>query len=476
MEREVNKEKKEGGSRNYGRFALSLGQQIRQFLKDLLDIRKETDRDATIKDVNEDISFKGHNAWILIFSIFVASIGLNLGSASVVIGAMLISPLMGPIVGVGLSIAINDVDTLKRSVVNLIVMMLLSILTAWFYFFISPIKEATPELIARTYPTVLDVLLAISGGLALTVGKTKKGTMISVILGVAIATALMPPLCTVGYGLAVGNWEYIWGAFYLFSINSVFIALSTYAVAKMLRFPMVEYADSRKRHNIARIATVVGVLVTIPSVVLFIKLLNQQLFVANSEKFVEEVVQYEGTEVIKFTHNYQKGEIGVFLIGKRVPEETIDGWKEELGKRSKLKKAELHIHQGAAATRESSGQLTKEDKAEFLEEIYVKNQQALEEKDTLIAVLEEELSKFKTAGIPFEKISREARINYTDIEELSFANTIVTDFEEIDTLPTFNVKWQNQVSVPAQKEQLEKLKQWLQVRLSLDTLKVQTVQ
>ena len=120
--------------------------------------------------------------------------------------------------------------------------------------------------------------------------------------------------------------------------------------------------------------------------------------------------------------------------------------------------------------------MTEEDKAEFLEEIYVKNQQALEEKDTLIAVLEEELSKFKTAGIPFEKISREARINYTDIEELSFANTIVTDFEEIDTLPTFNVKWQNQVSVSKQKEQLEKLKQWLQVRLSLDTLKVQTVQ
>ena len=158
------------------------------FFKELLDLREETDRETTIENVKTDISIKGHNAWILIFSIFVASIGLNVSSAAVVIGAMLISPLMGPIVGLGLSVAINDVETLKKSLINLGVMVALSVITAYLYFSISPLTKETPELLARTYPTILDVLIAIFGGLALIVAKTKKGTMASVIFGVAIAT------------------------------------------------------------------------------------------------------------------------------------------------------------------------------------------------------------------------------------------------------------------------------------------------
>src|SRR5690606_33222346 len=214
--------------------AKGLWNNIKAFISELLNIQDDTDRETTVESIKKDISFKGHNAWILVFSIFVASIGLNVSSAAVIIGAMLISPLMGPIVGAGLSLAINDIDTLKRSLMNLAVMVVLSVLTAWLYFSISPIKQETPELIARTYPTILDVLVALFGGLALIVAKTKKGTIASVIMGVAIATALMPPLCTVGYGLAVGNWSYAGGAFYLFSINSVFIALSTFVVAKLL--------------------------------------------------------------------------------------------------------------------------------------------------------------------------------------------------------------------------------------------------
>ncbi|MFT4802786.1 MAG: putative hydrophobic protein (TIGR00271 family), partial [Flavobacteriaceae bacterium] len=225
----------------------SAWQGLSLFFKELLDISEETDREATIEGVKKDISFKGHNAWILIFSIFVASIGLNVSSTAVVIGAMLISPLMGPIVGLGLSVAINDVETLKKSLINLGVMVALSVITAYLYFTISPLTKETPELLARTYPTILDVLIAIFGGLALIVAKTKKGTMASVIFGVAIATALMPPLCTVGYGLAVGNLQFAGGAIYLFSINAVFIALTTFLIAKILRFPMVKYANSKRR-------------------------------------------------------------------------------------------------------------------------------------------------------------------------------------------------------------------------------------
>ena len=462
----------EGDTADMGR---RLGSEIKLFFKELLDIRQGSDRDATVEDVKKDISFKGHNAWILIFSIFVASIGLNVSSAAVIIGAMLISPLMGHIVGVGLSVAINDVETLKRSLVNLGVMVILSVLTAYFYFTISPIKQETPELIARTYPTILDVLVAMFGGLALIVAKTKKGTIASVIMGVAIATALMPPLCTVGYGLAMGNWEYAGGAFYLFSINSVFIALSTFVVAKMLGFPMVKYANSKRRKRTARLATGIAILVMIPSVVLFIKLLEQQVFLTKSEEFVREVIQYEGAEIVKRTQDYKTGYIDVYLIGKRVPEKEIQEWVNELSETPDLRNAVLRVHQGTDQNPEYAAQLTSEVKAGILEDLYVRNQQVVEDRDARIRLLEEELTKYRGAGIPFERLSREARINYKGLEELSYANSITTNFEKIDTLTTFSAKWNKSLSASSQEAERKKLYEWLQVRLSLDTLVVRTV-
>lgn len=199
--------------------AKGLFESVKAFLIELLDFRSDTDRDATIAAIKADIPFKGATAWILICSIFVASIGLNANSTAVVIGAMLISPLMGPILGIGLSIAINDIDTLKRSLINLATMLILSLLTAYLFFEFFPLSEDTSELLGRTRPDIRDVLIAFFGGLALIIARTKKGTIASVIFGVAIATALMPPLCTAGYGLAKGNWSYFSGAMYLFSIN-----------------------------------------------------------------------------------------------------------------------------------------------------------------------------------------------------------------------------------------------------------------
>lgn len=216
-------EEKAAETVNVGQDAKGLVKSVSVFLSDLLDIRDETDREQTIEGIKADIPFKGHIAWILIFAVFIASIGLNVSSTAVVIGAMLISPLMGPILGVGMSLAIFDMQTLKRSLVNLGVMVGLSVFTAFLYFKLSPLTELTPELEARTSPNILDVFVAIFGGLALIVAKSKKGTMASVIFGVAIATALMPPLCTVGYGLAVWEPRFFAGAMYLFCINTIFI-------------------------------------------------------------------------------------------------------------------------------------------------------------------------------------------------------------------------------------------------------------
>ncbi len=456
----------------FAKVKLNTWESIKKFLSELFDIRADTDRDATIDAVKKDISFKGHTAWILIFSIFVASIGLNVSSAAVVIGAMLISPLMGPIVGIGLSVAINDVDTLKRSMMNLGVMVFLSVLTAFLYFKLSPLTEETPELIARTYPTILDVLIAIFGGLGLIVAKTKSGTIASVIFGVAIATALMPPLCTVGYGLAIGNASYAGGALYLFSINAVFIALSTFIVSKILSFPMVRYANSKRRKRTAQIASLIAIAVIVPSVWLFIKLLDQQVFENKTKEFVNNTIRYEGAEVVKFTQDYKSKNINVYLIGRPVPQNKINEWVSELEKTEKLEQTHLRIYQGADQTGEISAKLSGEIKAGILEDLYVKNEQLIQNKDEKISFLENEIALMKVQNVPFKELSEELKINYEGVETFSYSNKITTNFQKTDTLPVINIRWKKDVSSNERRTDLKKIEAWLKFKLKLDTLQV----
>ncbi|KXN99001.1 membrane protein [Aequorivita aquimaris] len=451
---------------------LNTWQSIKKFLTELFDIRSDSDRDATIEAVKKDISFKGHTAWILIFSIFVASIGLNVSSTAVVIGAMLISPLMGPIVGIGLSVAINDVDTLKRSLINLGVMVFLSVLTAFLYFKLSPLTEETPELIARTYPTILDVLIAIFGGLGLIVAKTKSGTIASVIFGVAIATALMPPLCTVGYGLAIGNASYAGGALYLFSINAVFIALATFIVSKILQFPLVRYANSKRRKRTAQIASLIAIAVMVPSVWLFIKLLDQQVFENKTKEFVKNVINYEGAEVVKFTQDYKSKNIDVYLIGRPVPQNKINDWLTQLEETENLEGSRLRIYQGADQSGEMAAKLSGEIKAGILEDLYVKNEQIIQDKDEKIRFLENEVALLKIQNVPFEELSEEIKINYENIETFSYSNKITTDFKKTDTLPVVNIRWKNNVSSSARKADLKKIEAWLKFKMKLDTIQV----
>lgn len=455
--------------------AKGLWENIKVFISELLDIRHDTDRESTIEAITKDISFKGHNAWILIFSIFVASIGLNVGSTAVVIGAMLISPLMGPIVGIGLAVAINDVTMLKRSFINLGVMVFLSVLTATIYFFISPIKLYTPEIEARTYPTILDVLVAIFGGLALIVAKTKKGTIASVIFGVAIATALMPPLCTVGYGLATGNMAFASGAMYLFSINAVFIALSTFLVSKLLGFPLVKYANQQKRRRIAQIATAIAIVVMIPSVILFVNLLRKQVFESKAKEYLSEVIKYQGTETIKYEEDFQKREIEIYLIGKVVPERTIQVWRESLNDYESLKGSKLIIHQGINDPSGDITLLSSQVKSGILEDLYLKNQEVIENKDAQISFLENELLKYRQGDFSFLDLSKELKINYDQVESLGYANTISTNFKKTDTIPTFNVTWNSKTKNADKITEAKKIQQWLTLRLKLDTLSVRSL-
>lgn len=441
-------------------------EEIKSFLSGLLDVRHDTDKEETVESVKKEISFKGHNAWILIFSIFVASIGLNVSSTAVVIGAMLISPLMGPIVGVGLSVAINDIDTLKRSLVNLGVMIGLSVLTAYLYFLLSPLTKLTPELEARTYPTILDVLIAIFGGLALIVAKTKKGTMPSVIYGVAIATALMPPLCTAGYGLAVGNFEYFGGAFYLFTINSIFIALSAFVVSKLLGFPLVKYANSKRRKRIAQIATTIALVVMIPSTLLFWKLLKQEIFVSNADVFVTENILYDNAYLIRYEGDYENKTITAYLGGDVVPEPVINTWRTKLMNDKNLSDVDLIVRQGR-----DDGDVSATDFVS-LSDRYSRAVETLESRDTKIRTLEKQLRDLTTGEIPFQDLIEEVKINYEELNSISFSNTLISNFEQIDTIPVFTVEWNRGVSGQLRTTNNQKLQKWLSLKLGKENVEV----
>ena len=223
---------------------------VREFLKITLNLTNDVDIPAASENIRKNIPFRGPNVYILFVAIIIASVGLNVNSIPVIIGAMLISPLMGPITGLGLGLGTNDRELVLFSIKNLLVMVGISLLAATLYFILTPLEIDNPtELLARTRPTIYDVFIALFGGLAgvLETARKEKGTVLS---GVAIATALMPPLCTVGYGIANLNWQYTIGALFLFSINCIFIAMAAYLMAKFLKFPVKTVEQHRTRYFI----------------------------------------------------------------------------------------------------------------------------------------------------------------------------------------------------------------------------------
>ncbi len=275
---------------------------------------------AVIEQVKGSIAFRGTNLWILMFAILIASLGLNVNSTAVIIGAMLISPLMGPIIGMGLSVGISDFDLLKQSLKNYGVATLISVLTATLYFFISPLSEARSELLARTSPTLYDVLIAFCGGAAGVLALTTKSKG-QVIPGVAIATALMPPLCTAGYGLATAQWSYFFGAFYLFFINTVFIALSTFLGVKLMRFhsltnPMPELAKRGKR-----MVAIVVIVTMIPAAVMTFNIVKHNIFERNIKTFVDHELAQDGTQIL--SHTPVDDTLRVVAVGRTISDEDI---------------------------------------------------------------------------------------------------------------------------------------------------------
>lgn len=450
-----------------------------KFIRELLDIRSETDKDQTIQDVKNDIPFKGHNAWILIFSVFVASIGLNVSSTAVVIGAMLISPLMGPIVGVGLSIAINDIDTLRRSLVNLGVMVGLSVLAATLYFWVSPLTELTPELESRTAPTILDVLVAVFGGLALIIAKSKKGTMPNAIAGVAIATALMPPLCTVGYGIAELEPGYALGALYLFSINATFIALSTFIVSKLLRFPMLRYANSAKRKRTAQFASLLAILVMVPASWTFYVTLNESNAERDYKAFkTNEIDANENLYLRKDFYDYNNESIKLYFDGE-ITEATVSDLQNEIKKYTSISDFTLAINGNKSR---GIDQISKayERSIEQLNRVEKENDKLLDEIEDLkiqMAGLETQLREANkvvpVAVMPYASIAKDAKIRFPDLSELGYGEVQKSNFLKVDTVQVIFPKWKFQVSDSLNDLRVKALQEWITKEMKADTLYVE---
>lgn len=252
------------------------------------DVRQDKEDELeTIDTISKGIEFKGTNLWVLIFATFIASLGLNTNSTAVIIGAMLISPLMGPIMGFGVGLGISDFDMIKRSFRNFATATIFSVITSSFYFMISPISEAQSELLARTQPTVYDVLIAFFGGLAGIIASSTKSKG-NVIPGVAIATALMPPLCTAGYGIATGNLYYFFGAFYLFFINTVFISVATYLVVRVLKYPKKVFLDKAREKTVHRYVGIIVFFTLVPSLFLSYNLIRTSYFNDRVTRYINQ--------------------------------------------------------------------------------------------------------------------------------------------------------------------------------------------
>ncbi|MDR3350571.1 MAG: DUF389 domain-containing protein [Prevotellaceae bacterium] len=437
---------------------------MRRFLKKVRTITNLTnhiDVMATIASIKQNVDFRGPNVWILAFAIIIASVGLNVNSIPVIIGAMLISPLMGPIMGVGMSVAINDSKLLQGSLKNLLVMVAISLLASFTYFFISPLHLGEPtELLARTRPTIFDVFIALFGGLAGIVesARKEKGTVLA---GVAIATALMPPLCTAGYGLANAQWGYFIGAFYLFFINSFLIALATFLMARYMKFPVVKFNDPEKQRHVNRIIIIFSTITLIPSIVMAWMVIRENRFEYAVDNLVKEYSSaFENTkfmDVEKAYHVMDSSELRISTIGQPLTLFQIERIKKRM-QETGLGKTKLSVTQSLSFASDNT------PATELLQSIYERSEAAVKSKEERIAQLEKELDKLKTDDIPYAQIARELVTTYPALQKITLSTGVQIDIASGKNVRQLIavVEWHE---TPAAAE-LKQLENFLKVRLN----------
>jgi uncharacterized hydrophobic protein (TIGR00271 family) len=430
---------------------------IRTFIKIFNLHDGEDDRDKTLETIKKNIDFTGANLWILACAIIVASVGLNVNSTAVVIGAMLISPLMGPIVGAGFALGVYDFNLLKKSLRNLALATIIGLVFSTLYFLISPFKDVQSEILARTSPNIYDILIAFFGGIVgvIAVTRAEKGNPIA---GVAIATALMPPLCTAGFGLATANWSYFLGATYLYCINCVFIGIATFLIVKYLKYPAKKQVDSKQQKQVRYIISILILVMLVPSAYLAYNLYVEQQLKKNIELFIQsEFVDNGHTIVYKKTElNKQKRKIELGFLTKRFDKNEIATYNNKL-KRYRISNTELVILQDSTDRFLSL-------KGDILNEI--KGSQKMDDRDVKIARLENEIMQNRFDDV---SIYKESTVLFPTIDKFSIANhkfLLQKDSVFKQTIVIISSK------EPLVKEEKDKFELWLKTKLNLKQIQV----
>jgi uncharacterized hydrophobic protein (TIGR00271 family) len=419
-----------------------------------------------IADISSGVTFKGANLWVLIFAIFIASLGLNVNSTAVIIGAMLISPLMGPIIGMGLAVGINDLELLKRSAKNYGVATLISVLTATVYFLISPLSEVQSELLARTSPTLYDVLIAFCGGAAGIIALCTRGKG-NVIPGVAIATALMPPLCTAGFGIATGHWLYFLGAFYLFFINTVFIALSTFCGVRLLQFRQHEFLSPEHAAKTRRIVMALVVVTMIPAAFMTVNIVRQSVFNNNVNRFVKNELTQRGTQIISSNVDKDSLRLSIVAVGREITEAK----QLEAQRRMEFYGLELYQLRVIQGAQSDSLILLNNELTAMATSREVEKQQVME-LSAQVSGLNARLGEYTRYEPLSEEIRGElpalfpqvSRISLAPVAEVYSDTTLVSHFV-VAIIGTDNGE-------PLAKDDTKKLGDWLKARVKADSLVV----
>ena len=439
---------------------MSVWNRFTQTFKNVLDISEHIDTSSAEKAIRNNVFFRGPNAWILAIATVIASVGLNVNSIPVIIGAMLISPLMGPIFGLGLGLGINDFDLMKTAGKNLLVMIGISLVASVLYFLITPLSLNNPtELLARTNPTIYDVLIALFGGFAGIFEQCRKdkGTVFA---GVAIATALMPPLCTAGYGLASGNLHYFAGALYLFIINCLFIMLATYTMVKYLKFNAKEIADEKLRLRTKAVSTILIILFIIPSIWSAVLLVKQTNFEDRALAFIEDNKTVDKSFIYdhKITHS-DGSKVELFFTGEPLSQSAKSNI-EASAKEHGIKPEQIIISEHVTA--EGTDQM------ELVRSIYERTDSELSRRDAQIQQLNEQLKMIQGNEIPYMQLQKEIALSYPQIGDIYFGRGALAARDSLNASPCIIVipKCSDSLRV----EEKIKLTEWLKLRLATENV------
>ncbi|MGR3809472.1 TIGR00341 family protein [Jiulongibacter sp. NS-SX5] len=439
--------------------------EIKSLLTRFLDL--ESDRasyNEIIENIEKGVEFRGTNLWILMFAIVVASVGLNMNSTAVIIGAMLISPLMGPIMGVGLGVGIYDFPLIKKSFRSLMSAVVISVIASAAYFALTPISDAQSELLSRTTPTIWDVFIAFFGGLAGIVASTRKDKG-NAIPGVAIATALMPPLCTAGYGIATWNLNYFIGATYLFFINSVFITVSTIIIIRFMGIPSKKWVDELQQRKMQTYVWIVAIITMVPSIYLGYGIVKRSIFNRNANAFIDNEFDFSESRVLEKNIDPKEKLIEVFLFGSEVSDLDLQRIEKEL--------KDYNLQDASLVVRQNKQNLNIPDaesmRAGIIEDLYRKNEELIETKDQKIKLLEEQLGSLSAYDKIQNDVCAELEVQYPEVTASAF-NQMKIHLKEgkIDTVTLVYIDTQKAI----RGSRLAKMEDWLKVRLKTDDIRI----